>query len=95
MLNPYTLNIQESLKHAWHRGIGFLRCLAAKVLNELYNFHVRIHGGTGGPDPHSHHTHCNHKNIGFFSNTGPDRLKNHKATEPAFNVRWRAEDGPH
>ena len=32
MLNPYTLNIQESLKHAWHWGIGFLRCLAAKVL---------------------------------------------------------------
>ena len=28
----------------------------------------------------------NHKNIGFFSNTGPDPLKNHKATKPAFNV---------
>ena len=23
--------------------------------------------------------------IGFLSNTGPDRLKNHKATKPAFN----------
>ena len=32
MLNQYTFNIQESLKHAWHGGIGFLRCLAAKVL---------------------------------------------------------------
>ena len=32
MLNPYTLNIQESFKHAWHWGIGILRCLAAKVL---------------------------------------------------------------
>ena len=32
MLNPYTLNLQESFKHAWHRGIEFLRCLAAKVL---------------------------------------------------------------
>ena len=34
MLNPYTLNIQESLKHAWHKGFGFLRCLAAKVLRK-------------------------------------------------------------
>ena len=33
MLNPYTLNIQESSKHAWHWGIDFFRCLAAKVLN--------------------------------------------------------------
>ena len=32
MLNPYNLNIQESLKHACYLGIGFLRCLAAKVL---------------------------------------------------------------
>ena len=28
-----------------------------------------------------------HKNdIGFHGNTGPDPLKNHKATKPAFNV---------
>ena len=32
-------------------------------------------GGTGGLDPLN-----NHKNIGFPSNTGPDPLKNHKAT---------------
>ena len=32
VLNPYTLNIQESLKHAWHLCIGFLRYLAATVL---------------------------------------------------------------
>ena len=51
----------------------------------------------------------NHKNIGFLSNTGPDPLKNHKATKPALNVRpslvhqrnpiymafcWWADDGP-
>ena len=51
----------------------------------------------------------NHNNIGFPSNTGPDPLKNHKATKPAFNVGpswalqrnaiqmafcWRADDGP-
>ena len=35
VLIPYTLNIQQSLKHAWHCGIGFLRCLAAKVLKEI------------------------------------------------------------
>ena len=28
----------------------------------------------------------NYKNIGFLSNAGPDSLKNHKATKPAFNV---------
>ena len=28
----------------------------------------------------------NHKNIGFLCNTGPNPLKNHKATKPAFNV---------
>ena len=26
------------------------------------------------------------KNIGFLSNAGPDPLKNHKATKPAFNI---------
>ena len=26
------------------------------------------------------------KSIGFLSNTGPDPLKNQKATKPAFNV---------
>ena len=34
----------------------------------------------------------NHKNIGFLSNTGPDPLKNHKATKPTG--RWWADDGP-
>ena len=28
----------------------------------------------------------NHKKIGFSSNTGPDPLKNRKATKPVFNV---------
>ena len=39
-------------------------------------------GVTGGPTSPLE----NHKNIGFLSNTGPDPLKNHKATKPAFNV---------
>ena len=39
----------------------------------------------------------NHKNIGFFINTGLDPLKNHEATKPAFNVgpdHRYANDGP-
>ena len=39
-------------------------------------------GGTGGPSSPLE----NHKNIGCLSNTGPDPLKNHKSTKPAFNV---------
>ena len=38
---------------------------------------VRIQGGTGGPTPP--------EKSEFRSNTGPDPLKNHKATKPAFN----------
>ena len=43
--------------------------------------HVRSRGGgTGSLDPPPV------KTQGFLSNTGPDLLKNHKATKPAFNV---------
>ena len=39
-------------------------------------------GGRGSGHPLE-----NHNNIGFLScNTGPDPLKNHKATKPALNV---------
>ena len=39
-------------------------------------------GRAGDPDPLEIH-----KDIrDFFSNAGPDPLKNHKATKPAFNV---------
>ena len=59
-----------------------------------------------GSGPHSPLK--NHKSIGFLSNTGPDPLKNYKATKPAFNVglssarqrnaismafRWRVDNG--
>ena len=44
-------------------------------------------GATGGPDSLK-----NHKNIEFLSNTGPDPLKNDKATKPAFKS-W-ANIGP-
>ena len=42
----------------------------------------------------------NRKNFVFLSNTGPDAIKNHKATKPlgrhqhAMVFRWRANDGP-
>ena len=64
-------------------------------------------GGDRGPDPTPPEK--IHKNLGFLSNTGPDHLKNHKATKPEFNVgplsarqrnailmafRWRPDDGP-
>ena len=39
--------------------------------------------GTGGPDT-APPTPEKSQNIGFLSNTGPDPLKNHKATKPAF-----------
>ena len=38
-------------------------------------------GGTGGRDPPEKSQY-----IGFLSNSGPDPLKNYKATKPAFNV---------
>ena len=51
-------------------------------------------GGAGVMDPLK-----NHKNLGFLSNTGPDCLKNHKATKPEFNVsetpfKWHFTGGP-
>ena len=60
--------------------------------------------GTGGPDPPE-----KSQNYRVRSNTGPDHLKNHKATMPAFNngaasarqqsniymaFSWRANNGP-
>ena len=69
--------------------------------------HGRIQRGGGGrgPDPPLK----NHNNIGFLCNTGPEPVRNRKATKPAFNAgpssarqrntismafRWRADDGP-
>ena len=54
--------------------------------------------GSGPPEK-------NHKNIGFLSKTGPDPLKNHKATKPVFifgpssaasetQFKWRFAGGP-
>ena len=68
---------EQSQVFSW-RGIGVIKG----------DLHTQIQtgggGGTGSPTSPLE----NHKNIGFLSNTGPDPLKNHKATKikPAFNV---------
>ena len=67
------------------------------------NFICGSRGGTGGPDPPPLK---NHKNIGFFSNSGLDPLTNHTAgsqhsmlgnhqhtSETPFN-KWRFAGGP-
>ena len=60
---------------------GFGKVLLALILS----CHGWIQRGTGGPDPPPPPEKS--QNLGFLSNTGPDLLKNHKATKPAFNVR--------
>ena len=82
-------------------------CPTTTTSEFVLNIHGRIQRGAGGPDPPPE---ISQKYGGyFFCNTGPDRLKNHKTTKPAFNVgpssvrqrnaisvafRWRADDGP-
>ena len=51
----------------------------------IFNVMGGARGEDRGPDPTR--PVMNHKIIGFLSNTGPDPLKNHKATTPEFNVR--------
>ena len=46
-------------------------------------------GGGGGSDRGSRPPLKNHINTAFPSNIGPDPLKSHTATKPAFNV-WRS-----
>ena len=70
---------------AFHLGsVSLLRQNQPSEMKEYVM--CRSRGGTGGPDPPPHPLE-NHKNIGFLCNTGPDHLKNHKATKLlAFNV---------
>ena len=56
--------------------------MQAEEVNNDRVLHVRIQRGDRGSGPLMK----NHKFIGFPSNTGPDPLKNHKATKPAVNV---------
>ena len=43
-------------------------------------------GGGGGSGPRRLPTRKSKKAIGFFSNTGPDPIENHKASNPVINV---------
>ena len=45
-----------------------------------------LRGSRGGGQGVRLHLLKNHKNIGVFSNTGPDPLKNHTVTKQTFNV---------
>ena len=67
--------------------------LSLSVFNNLMCIMGRSRGGGGGggPDPPE-----KSQNIEFLGNPGPDPLKNHKATKPAFNgplAKHRADDG--
>ena len=67
-------------------------CINWHLLASISAFikHVRIQRGEQGvrdpPPPPPPPPLKNHKNIGFLINTGPDPLKNRKATKPAFKV---------
>ena len=67
----FVFRTEQSQVFSW-RGIGGIKG----------DLHALIQRGDRRSDLPS----VNHKNIGFLSNTGPDPLKNHKATKPAFNV---------
>ena len=82
----------------------FLLVLMSRISHKLHAWILRGEG-TGGLIPSPKKS----QNIGFLSNTGPDPLKNHNATESAFNLGhhrhasrqntiqmwfcWRADDG--
>ena len=59
----------------------FLELRCYWVVNNRFGWIQGGGGGRGSGPPLK-----NHKNIGFLSNSGPDPLKNHEATEPVFNV---------
>ena len=62
-------------------------CQGHRIDNQISTF-IRVvwktMGGSRGGQG-SGHPLKNHKNIRFPNNTGPDPLKNHMATKPAFN----------
>ena len=65
------------------------------IVHEGFNAsYTRLYGkkkSTSGVDPKGDrgfvpHPSQNHNNICFLNKTSPDRLKNHKATKPEFNI---------
>ena len=72
------LTVEVQIRHRWYENENVSPC------RSVIHVHVRIQRGGQGSGPPLK----NHKNIGFLGNTGLDRLKNHKATKPAFNHGW-------
>ena len=75
-LNTHTLSGSHTtteISTTWNRYSTELLDSSTETCTRMTN----IMGGSRGGDPP-----VNHKNIGFLSNTGPDPLKNHKATNP-------------
>ena len=64
------------MAQSWSVRLGIEGHCIVSLSKTLYPMHSQIQ--TGPLE--------NHKNIGFFSNTGLDPLKNHKVTKLAFNV---------
>ena len=61
-------------------------CFGVVIFIDQIIMHVGSRGGGGGGGGAGVRIPLkDHKNIEFLSNTGPDPLKNHKVTKPAFN----------
>ena len=65
---------------------GFLAFKAHVMLQPRNISWADPEGGGAGVSGHPHRPLENHKNIEFLSKNGPDPLKNHKVTKPAFSV---------
>ena len=76
-------NNQDAIQHAQYNSYMFYISAAHTHKVNGYILRGSRGGGVGGFGPSLK----NHENIGVISNTGPDPLKNHKATEPESNVR--------
>ena len=67
-----------------HNGLFIWECLIKVFWTARQDYPMGgSRGGTGDPDPPPLK---NYRNIGFYSNAGPDPVKNHKAAKPGFNV---------
>ena len=65
-------------------SVGFqMDDLLRQMVGHVHHGRIQRGGGGRGPDPRPPEKSQKYM---FLSNTGPDPLKNHKATKPAFNV---------
>ena len=64
---------RQRTKHTFPDSVTYAKCTYPLLM-------CRSRGGAGGPDPPLK----KYKNVGFLSNTGPEPLKNPKATKRAI-----------